>query len=467
MRQRPPDRQRDRDIFSIVLAVSSALLAVIVLVGHLYLASLGLTDIVSTLLLSLLTIVFTSVFAALLGRSSALNQNKKFIRSALRTTYGLREQLQFTEQTARQGIEKTRSRLVETPELLSEFWEDLVRHTIDNLLTLMRRADETIANWREFLPEEVSELKKLEDMKDRDIQELANAIHEVKGALSGLSSSPQLADTSALLARISQLESERNRLEATSVLAVPAQGEARKLLAMGAYEEAIEAYSALINAGSSGHGALIGRARARYLAGDKQGALQDLADAEVLAPADAAIARLLSQITQNKPLTPVASPIHVTYQAAVSRGNSALARGDGHSALHEFKQAKELGLFEVLSAQDEAMAHMLLRDASSARSLLENTLPQTTGPYVRPQAHALLAICCFMLREDASTWILQLRQSLKTLKDAGVPFDYRESPLIYFRLGLSRAEMLTGDIEGVFTMLSPVVPSASGTEALS
>jgi hypothetical protein len=72
-----------------------------------------------------------------------------------------------------------------------------------------------------------------------------------------------------------------------------------------------------------------------------------------------------------------------------------------------------------------------------------------------------------MLREDASTWILQLRQSLKTLKDAGVPFDYRESPLIYFRLGLSRAEMLTGDIEGVFTMLSPVVPSASGTEALS
>jgi hypothetical protein len=74
---------------------------------------------------------------------------------------------------------------------------------------------------------------------------------------------------------------------------------------MGALEEAIDAYSSLIDFGAGGHSVYLARARPRYVAGDRDGALEDLNKAEDICPADDALRRLRRDIEDGKVLPPL------------------------------------------------------------------------------------------------------------------------------------------------------------------
>jgi tetratricopeptide (TPR) repeat protein len=430
------------DLTGPLLAVTFAVLAVLVVGFHMYLAYARNLDPVHTLLLNLLAIIFTAICTIWVGRWSALRENKSFIRAALRTTYGLSEGLKVAEQKALEGVQRMASRTALSSEMQGEFWQEVLGRVIDQLNALMRRAQETVDNWQELGPEEVERLTHAEYQKEIAINELKAATQQVTAVLQDVAGSESTVETARLRARVEALERERQLLEASSALSLPARGEARKLIAMGALEEAVDAYSTLIAAGTGGHTIYLARARARYLAGDRDGALEDLHKAEEIDPTDDAVRRLRRDIQEGKALPPVAvAPPN--FKPAINKGNAALASGDAEAALRHFREARKGGLFPILAAQNEAMCLLLLGDPERARELVSAALGETTGPFVRVQAFALLSLTDALGDGNLDASLSRLSSAVAQLALSGNRFNMAQSPLQFLVLGLQ--------VKGLFT----------------
>jgi tetratricopeptide (TPR) repeat protein len=447
-----------------MLAGTFAVLAVVVVLSHFYFASTKALDPIHTLLLNLLSIIFTAVCTMWVGRWSALRENQSFIRAALRTTYGLWEGLKVAEHKALEGVERMASRTSLSAEVQGEFWQEVLGRVIDQLNVLMRRAQETVDNWQELGPEEVERLTYAEYQKETAINELKAATLQVTAVLQDVAGLESTVETTRLRARVDALERERQLLEGSSALSLPARGEARKLIAMGALEEAVDAYSALIAAGTGGHTIYLARARARYLAGDRDGALEDLREAEEINPADDAVRRLRRDIEEGKTLPPVAV-IPPNFKPAVNKGNAALASGDGEAALKHFREARKAGLFSILTAQNEAMCLLLLEDNDGAREKLNAALHETTGQFVRAQAFALLSFADALGGGNLEDSLNELLRAVEQLAKSGDRFDMSQSPLQFLILGLKRKGLLTPVCERVITALVTGIDPGFGSRA--
>lgn len=465
------NRRSDRrwaDLLGPFLAITMAALAVVVVAGHVFLVSRREVDQLSTLLLNLLALVFSSICTIWVGRWSALRENKAFIRAALRNTYGLLEGLKVAEQAALEGINRMSQRSMLAGDVQAAFWTEAIGRVVDHVRSLIRRAQETVANWQEFGPEEVERLAHAEVLKEAAISELRTATQEVTAVLRSVSAEDQSAVTERLRARVEALEHETERLETSSALSVPARGEARKLLAMGALEEAIDAYSALIADGSGGHSIYLARGRARYLAGDRAGALEDIKQAQAIDPSDPSVVRLRRDIEEGRTLAPVLAAAGPSYKPAVSKGNLALAEGDGERARRCFDEAKNLGLFPVFCAQNEAMACLLLGRPVEARETVVRALPETSGPFVRVQALALLAMSEAAAGQSPEATLGQLASAVAALGQLGSRFDVAQSPLQFLFSGLQRNGAMQPPYARVLAILAsgmdPGLPETPATE---
>ncbi len=402
----------------------------------------------------MLALTFSTVCTVWAGRWSALRENMAFIRAALRTTYGLREGLEVAQQIALEGSSRMKPRVSMSSDVTAQFWEELVGRVVDQMRALARVADQTVANWQEFAPEEAQRLSEADRTKADALDEVTVAMEQTRAVLDTLKDSLAAPETARLQARITSLEEERARINASSALAFPASGEARRLLAAGAIEEAIASYSTMITASPDAHTLYIQRARARFLAGDATGALADLDEAEARCSTDPSIARLRTDIKEGKrppPLAPTSQ--QPLWREDVAAANNALAAGNGRVALERFQAARKAGLLPVFAIINDAMAHLLLGEPGEARAAVERALPTITGPYVRVQALALLALCDVAEKTDSVEHMTRLTSALRDLRLIGSRFELADSPLQHLALGFYNKNMLIGEVGHIFELL--------------
>ena len=461
MNQSTPIRKQANttgDVLGAILAVTTAALALIVVGGHVYLATRGEIEAGWTFVLNVLAITFSAVCTVWVGRWSAKQENRPFIRAALRTTHVLMEGIEAAEQAALDGIGRMKNRASDSPEVTSGLWAEILGRMLDHLRGLKRETQATIANWQEYGPEEIARLQDAERNKARALSEITEAAENVKDILHELQAFSGIADTSELRLRVEELRQEREKISTSSALALPGAGEARSLLALGAYEEAANAYTNIIesSSGTGSHTAYIGRARARYLAGDTKGALGDLAAAEKICPADAAIERVRTEIVTGRRPTSMWSPS--AFKSYVNHGNAALMRGDGESALRHFAKAQELGLFDALAAQDKAMALLLLKRFEEARKELDAAQDTTEGPFVTVQSCVIRALADTLEEGQPLGYLEELRDALEELRLTGQEFHLSESPIRFLISGLRRKDMLSDGVQAVLRELGTPSP---------
>ena len=430
------------DVVGLVFAIATAILAVGTVVTHLYWSANQQLDTGKTLLLNVLALTFTTACTIWVGRWSARRENRSFIRAALRTTYGLHDALQAAERTALDGVSRMKARSGLSVDVSSQFWEDLIGRVLDQVRGVMRQAQETVENWKELGPEEVERLAAAETTKAQAVDEVAVAIEQARSMLRELKELG-VYDTAGLRSRVDALEQEKARIAATSALAVPASGEARRLLALGASEEAVAAYSSLIAFSPQNYTLYIARARARYLAGDTAGALQDLNIADQMHPGDPTAKKLREDISQGRKLPPPTLPgPPPEYKEHVFRGNSALAAGEPEEALKHFDKARASGLIPIYVSQNKAMALVVAGRYDEARSTILGIQETLTGPFVKTQGLIVLALIDALTNESTDAE-QKLRTCLSELRVAGLRFTLTASPIQFALRGLEARGALT------------------------
>ena len=235
---------------------------------------------------------------------------------------------------------------------------------------------------------------------------------------------------------------------AGSADAGPIIGRARDLVIAGNFERAVQAYSQRIEAEPEAHTLYLGRAKARFLAGDHAGALEDIETAKTLNPNDAAIALLRNQIESGNMPSPVAAN---TENAANSTrlATDALARGDGKAAFDLFTEAQKAGYNFAFSIFNIAMSLALARDTVGARQVLAEQKP-VPGTPMQINLTALNAILDLIDGKDAGESLERLKAKMDAMPD----FTFDLSPLRHLEKGLhARKEAGPSGIDQVFSIL--------------
>jgi ppGpp synthetase/RelA/SpoT-type nucleotidyltranferase len=132
----------------------------------------------------------------------------------------------------------------------------------------------------------------------------------------------------------------------------------------GNYAEALERYSKMIERDPRQYTLFLGRAKARFLSGDRSGALADLDEAEILAPGSPAIRSARRQIEEGVVAAPGNARRHGVAEANL--GHDELGRGNPAGALRHYNLAEALGLNKAFSCLNRAMAYVLLKKHDEA-----------------------------------------------------------------------------------------------------
>src|SRR5262249_5237756 len=131
--------------------------------------------------------------------------------------------------------------------------------------------------------------------------------------------------------------------EALSSLEGWSPGKARYLVSVGKYGEAIDLYTRMLGAQPNHHTLYLGRAKAKFLGGDRVGALEDIDIAARHLPNDQVVPTLRHQIEEG--IVGV-SGSDDGWKLTV-RGNIALAEGRGDEAFRHYSKSQQLGFIEV------------------------------------------------------------------------------------------------------------------------
>jgi ppGpp synthetase/RelA/SpoT-type nucleotidyltranferase len=135
--------------------------------------------------------------------------------------------------------------------------------------------------------------------------------------------------------------------------------EVRTAARVGDYEHAIQRYDRLIEGEPNQFAHYLGRAKAKFLGGDRSSALADIEEAEKRAPGHAFIQTVRRKIDEGL-VTPTPEAKFVAQEQATA-GHLALSRGDGEGALAHYESAEGLGFPSHYCAFNKAMAYCLLR----------------------------------------------------------------------------------------------------------
>ncbi|MET3898331.1 ppGpp synthetase/RelA/SpoT-type nucleotidyltransferase [Devosia sp. UYZn731] len=139
----------------------------------------------------------------------------------------------------------------------------------------------------------------------------------------------------------------------------------RQLVKAKRYDQAIKLYNAMVADSPTMHTLFQGRARVKFLSGDRAGAIEDIESALALNSTDPATLNLLRQIKEGTVGVP-------NYRSngggeAMAMGNEALMKGDGVSAYEHYSRAQEEGAPRPLSILNKATACFVAQDYEGAK----------------------------------------------------------------------------------------------------
>jgi tetratricopeptide (TPR) repeat protein len=201
-------------------------------------------------------------------------------------------------------------------------------------------------------------------------------------------------------------------------------------LASGYYEEAVRAYDQVIERNPRMHTNYLGRARALFLAGNREAALDDIDRAWHLCPEDPQVLRLREQIDEGNALSPNQQS---AAKAEISQGNQRLRGGDGEGALQHYLNAERLGSHFIFSQFNKAMAATLKGDLALARDCLSRFTPPENS-FIGANSTALHAVGALISGGPHQELLRDLQDQLLGIHD----FDYSLSPLRHLEEGLAR-----------------------------
>lgn len=155
------------------------------------------------------------------------------------------------------------------------------------------------------------------------------------------------------------------------LVAAPHEPSVRQLARQGRYSEAVRLYDQQISHSPTMHTLFIGRAKAKFLSGDRAGAILDLDRAAQLneEDGDGAVASLRLQIDQG--FAPSLSAMRRDDLDEASRFNqlgiASLESGDGAAAFEYFSKAQEEGASRPFSLLNKAFSCVIAHDFEGAK----------------------------------------------------------------------------------------------------
>jgi len=208
------------------------------------------------------------------------------------------------------------------------------------------------------------------------------------------------------------------------------RGNARALLVSGYYTDAVRAYDQVIAVHPNVHTNYLGRARAKFLAGDTPGALGDLASAAAIFPDDPQIPRLREQIEEGASLSAVERN---TAQAKVFEGNKLLASGRAEEALQRYTEAEAIGWHANYSHYNKAMASCMAADFGKMRECLAQYRSRR-NTFFGVGLAAVLVLAALLAEEAYEPLLADLREQLAVVNG----YSFARSPLRFFEEGVMK-----------------------------
>jgi ppGpp synthetase/RelA/SpoT-type nucleotidyltranferase len=213
---------------------------------------------------------------------------------------------------------------------------------------------------------------------------------------------------------------------------------ARSLIGEASYAAAISLYTDKIRFEPSSYTLYLGRAKARFLSGDPNGAFSDLELAANLKPGDPVGARLkaifesgeIRELTEN-----VTAPEPSLLTTKLTQATSALAAGDGVAAFDLYSELEGVGYNKAFARFGMAMSCLLEGDYEGCQSYLSflRVIPSTPMSVNLTTMRFLIAV---MDSNQSEAEKADVVSSLSSFPD----FHVRSSPLHYLLEGAQKKE---------------------------
>lgn len=204
------------------------------------------------------------------------------------------------------------------------------------------------------------------------------------------------------------------------------------------YNDAILAYNRKIQSSPLMHTLFLGRAKAKFLSGDRMSALLDIEKALELAPADQTARKLKAQFTEGSfvDLEP-GGEIDSEEDAneLTRRANKYIEDGDGVSAFELYSRAQERGASRPFSQMNKAIACVISSDFRGAAHFLGALKPRIGTPMLVN----LMALYCIVSAIDDLMQFDLMMAKLDEALSAVDEFNFSMSPLAKLGRGLKKA----------------------------
>src|SRR6266404_4286306 len=246
--------------------------------------------------MALIGVVISAVFGVVLGVPLAKRRVK--IATQLRRAYGICQTLRNVQRDVDDAIGRMAQRDgIKDPGIIGEFWEEIAGNIRTGLREPISESERMLEDWGDMDSEERRRIQTEERRKTEEIRERTKRIETAKSVEKDLEGVGHVATSLAAAVqmderRVRELEEGRPTRTVGFVA-----GSAKAKVDLGQYEEAVATYDAIIRDYPNVHTNYIGRAKAKYLAGDLAGALVDLKTARKIFSDDPVIDRLEEQIT--------------------------------------------------------------------------------------------------------------------------------------------------------------------------
>jgi len=388
---------------------------------------------------------------------------QRFVRSALRRTYGVVESVTRLQASIQDRIRRVSKRPRLDPSGLSDLWRETMDFVYSQLIEILRQAEFSIEDWRELFPAEARSIEERQRAKDKRIGELSDRlafVHDLIEDMDSLTIAPADEAIVSLEKAASALEQDLESARSKSAFVhpvgqMPPRGLARDLMIREAFDEAIAVYDRMIGVRPDIHSFYIGRAKAKYFKGDSEGAKHDLRIARTLDPSDPAPEKALKQIEQGLMFPPEITVPTTLGREKEKEAHVALMQGKTNEARSLVDEAKQLGLMHIHVAVNHAMVHLLEANPPATIEALKGLTLSVAGEYMTVLVQALKAIALTMQGVAPDLDALQM-----ALSDAA-DFRMRRSPLRFLKLGLLSRDMLTGNLEKLFELIEAAPSSSS------
>ncbi len=192
-------------------------------------------------------------------------------------------------------------------------------------------------------------------------------------------------------------------------------------------------YNKLIHEQPNQHLHFLGRAKAKFLLGDRSGALEDIAKASTLTSEDDNIAIIRQQIEEG--LVDENSSFHAEASKYLTLGNKYLEKGDATEAYSNYDKADQLGIEKNIIYFSYAMCACLRKDITEVKRNLAQFVPTPDS-----DEHISYLILKLLTQETTHGEVPELISlTIKLASISGTSsYDIEKSPLHFLKLGFEQ-----------------------------